>query len=119
MVDRFAPGVIAAACLLWLASAGVFARQPQSLFTDITSESGLDFIHVNGASGELLLPEVIGAGGALFDYDNDGDLDLFAVQGTTLKAAAAAAADRGGAAPRSRLYRNDRAGAAPPRFTDV
>ena len=49
-------------------------------FVDVTSESALDFIHVNGADGKLMLPEVIGSGGALFDYDNDGDLDVFLVQ---------------------------------------
>jgi enediyne biosynthesis protein E4 len=76
-------------------------------FVDVTSESGLNFTHMNGAAGDLLLPEVIGAGGALFDYDNDGDLDLFAVQGV--------------ASQRSRLYRNDRmaGGSVRFRFTDV
>ena len=51
-------------------------------FVDVTSQSGLDFVHQNGAKGGLLLPEVIGSGGALFDYDNDGDLDVFLVQGS-------------------------------------
>ena len=58
--------------------------QSPTPFVDVTAQIGLDFVHVNGAAGELLLPEVIGAGGALFDYDNDGDLDLFAVQGSRL-----------------------------------
>jgi len=91
--------------------------QAPAAFVDVTAESGLDFTHVNGATGELLLPEVIGSGGALFDYDNDGDLDLFAVQGGPLPSGAGEAVE----APRSRLYRNDRGANASTRlrFTDV
>ena len=82
-------------------------------FVDVTAGSGIDFVHVNGAAGELLLPEVIGGGGALFDYDNDGDLDFLAVQGTALRPARDA--DRG-----ARLYRNDLDGVSNrPRFVDV
>jgi enediyne biosynthesis protein E4 len=54
--------------------------QAPAPFVDVTSQSGLNFSHANGAEGKLLLPEVIGSGGALFDYDNDGDLDVFLVQ---------------------------------------
>ncbi len=104
-------------CLLWLAGSGSSAQQPPALFVDATADSGLDFVHNNGATGELLLPEVIGSGGALFDYDNDGDLDVFAVQGGTLRPEVKGAA----ATPRSRLYRNDRgaAGGQALRFIDV
>ena len=85
-------------------------------FVDVTAQSGPDFTHVNGASGELLLPEVIGSGGALFDFDNDGDLDLFAVQGGALRPD-----DRKTHGPGSRLYRNDLSPGNQPafRFTDV
>lgn len=91
------------------------AADPPAPFSDITTESGLNFTHVNGARGELLLPEVIGSGGALFDYDNDGDLDLFAVQGGPLPSTAVTAA------PKSRLYRNDLQPTGTPRvrFTEV
>jgi enediyne biosynthesis protein E4 len=92
--NRRAGGVVlalVASGLLGLAIGGV-AQERTGFFLDVTAQSGLDFTHVNGAKGELLLPEVIGSGGALFDYDNDGDLDVFLVQGA------------GGA---SRLFRND------------
>jgi len=46
-------------------------------FVDITEDLHIDFGHVVGPLGTYFLPEINGAGGALFDYDEDGDLDLF------------------------------------------
>lgn len=56
-------------------------ERPQVIFR--TYESGIDFMHENGAEGEKLLPETMGGGVAVFDYDNDGDEDILFVNGTS------------------------------------
>ena len=96
-------------CAAVCAAAAQGPPAPTAVFSDRTSEVALDFVHVNGAAGALLLPEVIGAGGALVDYDNDGDLDVFAVQSGVLDASTS----------QSRLFRNELSAGGPLRFTDV
>src|SRR5215467_639218 len=49
---------------------------PLARFKDITAEAGIQFVHVNGAYGEKLLPETMGGGVTFFDFDNDGHQDL-------------------------------------------
>ena len=50
-------------------------------FREITSEVGLDFTHETGATGALYMPEIMGSGCALLDYNNDGDLDVYLLNG--------------------------------------
>jgi enediyne biosynthesis protein E4 len=56
-----------------------------SIFREVAAQSGLNFRHVNFASGRHYMPEIMGPGVALFDYDNDGDLDIYLIQGTALE----------------------------------
>lgn len=52
---------------------------PSAPFTDITRAAGIDFVHDNGAFGERLLPETMGAGVAFLDYNGNGHQDLLFV----------------------------------------
>jgi hypothetical protein len=98
-----------------------------SIFDEVAELAGLKFRHYNGMTGKLLLPEIMGSGAALFDFDNDGDLDVFLVQGSVLepndKPANTLFPWTDPVVPRGRLFRNDLAtrkeGGSTLRFTDV
>ncbi len=71
-------------CIVVIASfmttVNLFAeRLPQ--FTEITKEAGIDFVHNNGAFGEKYLPETMGSGCAIFDYNADEWQDILLVNG--------------------------------------
>jgi enediyne biosynthesis protein E4 len=70
------------------------------MFRDVAVSAGLDFTHVSGASDQKFLPEILGSGGLFVDFDNDGWLDIFLVDGGSF--ADPAVAKRA----RHRLFRN-------------
>ena len=99
--------------------------QPPDLewFVDRAFETGLKFIHFNGMTGRFYQPEMTGPGAGLFDYDNDGDLDVYLVQGQRLGEGEPLLPWPAVQPPGDRLYRNDLEiageGKRRPRFTDV
>src|SRR6059058_1777750 len=74
-----------------------------------SATSGITWVHHNGRSPEMYLPETVGAGCAFIDYDNDGWMDIYLVN--------SGKCDFFDSRPplRNALYRNNRDGT----FTDV
>ena len=86
------------------------ASPPKVEFQDIAAKAGLTARHVTGAQSEKkYIIETTGSGVALFDYDNDGWLDIFLVNGTTLEGFPK------GQEPTNHLYHNNKNGT----FTDL
>ncbi len=93
------------------------------LFSEVASRVGLNFTHFNGASGQYYLPEIVGSGAALLDYDGDGDLDVYLIQSTMLEPgkqpAQAWFAPQPDWQPGHRLFRNELIPQGSLGFTDV
>ena len=92
-------------------TAGGFVDNAPVVFTDVTKEAGLDkFHHRSGTPGKATIIETVGSGVALLDYDNDGWLDIFLLNGSTI-----AALHGKESPPRAMLLHNNHDGT----FTDV
>ena len=57
---------------------------PSVRFVDVAEEVGIQFSHTSGARGDYFLFETMGAGAAFLDYDRDGWLDIYLVNGFDL-----------------------------------
>ncbi len=92
-------------------------RAPAQIFEDVTTKSGIHFKQEASHTSQKYLPESMVGGVAMFDYDNDGWLDLFFVNGAKLldPMPRDAAPDKSDRRFWNRLYKNNRDGT----FTDV
>jgi hypothetical protein len=92
-------------------TAGGFVDGATVVFSDITKEAGLEkFLHRSGTPEKQTILETIGSGVALLDYDNDGWLDIYLLNGSTITALKGKEA-----LPRAMLFHNNHDGT----FTDV
>jgi hypothetical protein len=112
MPDLTEPGATSSRALGAIEAASHAPALPadEAWFTDEAKKAGIDFVHFNGMSGRFYISEIMGAGCALFDFDNDGDLDIYLVQGQMLgqvKTPDRASIPARSLPPGDRLYRND------------
>ena len=94
----------------------VEAKVPAVRFQDFTKECGIAFAHVNGAAGKKWMPETMGGGVAVFDYDNDGRNDILFVSSSYWPGDPRAAGQKSSLA----LYHNEGNGpGGAPKFRDA
>lgn len=100
-----------------LAALAQTAAVPEIQFTDITEASRVTFVHAASKTPAKFLPETMGGGVALFDYNNDGRLDIFFTNGARIDEKMTSARQPDKSEPRywNRLYRQNADGT----FTDV
>jgi hypothetical protein len=90
LLMRILPGLLLVALAVAALPAQQSVKPPNQLkplpgkFTDVTAALGLRFQYMSSHTPKHYLPETMGAGVALFDYDNDGRLDIFLVNGAPL-----------------------------------
>jgi hypothetical protein len=82
----------------------VFARARADgtiVLRDVTKETGITFTHTDGSSGQRYIVESVSSGLALLDYDGDGDVDIYFLNGAPLKGT------KSDTTPKNELYRNE------------
>jgi len=96
--------------ILMVLSVIVCARADGAImFSDVTRETGITFVHTDGSSGQRYIVESVSSGLALFDYNGDGNIDIYFLNGAPLKGT------KFDKAPKNALYRNEGGW----KFTDV
>src|ERR1700733_15239447 len=111
---------LASLLFLWLLACKTSPSHQSLPFEDVSKQVGMDFWQYSGATGEMLLPEMVGSGAALLDYDNDGDMDVYLVQGyPTAPQAKPLVPVPPGWKPGNRLFRNNLKETGKLTFTDV
>ncbi|MBN00594.1 MAG: hypothetical protein CMJ77_15875 [Planctomycetaceae bacterium] len=99
LVFRIA-GLLITACVGLKVPNVCVAEDTQIKFTDMTAQARLEFSHDDGSDGRHFIVEYVSGGLSLFDYDNDGDVDIYFLNG-------APAADQQRRARPNMLFRND------------
>ena len=97
---RLSPIALPLVAVLAITSLRAAAPASSVTFTDVTTLSGITFVHNNGAAGQKYLPETMGTGGAFVDVNNDGHLDIVVINGRDWKAGGQQ--DAAGALPQQR-----------------
>ena len=117
---RVIRGIVAVLLLHALTACKYNSPHRQLPFEDVAKQTGLDFWQFSGATGDFLMPELMGSGAALIDYDNDGDMDVFLIQGTpTYPQGMPLVPIPAGWKPGNRLFRNNLRETGKLSFTDV
>jgi enediyne biosynthesis protein E4 len=93
-------------CLIWplvcaMLSEQLLAQEQTAIrLTDVSSQSGIQFVHCDGGSGRRYVVESVVGGLATFDYDGDGYIDIYFANGAELDT------EQGSRRLRPALYRN-------------